>query len=366
MHKKRIGILDSFRALAILAVMLFHFFSLDDFKFPYGHKYDFFYQGRYGVEFFFIISGFVIFYTLENTLSLKDFVIKRLIRLYPSALVATTLTFLVFLLFSNESLTNVIVKYLTSLSLIGPKLLNYIFSPSGNTFNYLDYSLWSLWPEIQFYFVAGILYFYNKDKFLKHFTIFSLFLIALSWLNSNVKGSNILNLNPNSILLYNLNHLLEVFDLSGFIQYFIIGMQFYMLYKLKHQKNKIPFSLLLSFLLFVFLQLYFAIFLTTRITNVCMIAIFVCFVYFPDHLNFMENDYFRKIGVSSYFLYLIHQAIGLIFIEKFGSFIFPHTFLFPISLIIIFIGLSLFYTLSIEIPTIKKLKNKFLAFSRHY
>src|SRR6201999_991491 len=112
--------------------------------------------------------------------------------------------------------------------------------------SYLDYSLWSLWPEIQFYFVAGVLYFYNRDKFLKYFTIFSLFLIGLSWLNSNIKGNNTLNLNPNNVFLHNLNHLLEVFDLSGFIQYFMIGMLFYALYKLKHQKNKVPLSLLLS------------------------------------------------------------------------------------------------------------------------
>ena len=85
-------------------------------------------------------------------------------------------------------------KYLTSLGLIGPKLLNYIFFNSNKENELPDCSLWSLWPEIQFYFIAGLLYFYNKDKFLKNFTIFSIFLIGLYWLNSNIKGGNILNL----------------------------------------------------------------------------------------------------------------------------------------------------------------------------
>ena len=106
---------------------------------------------------------------------------------------------------------------------------------------------------------------------------------------------------------------------------------------------------MLSIVFFVFMQLYFAIFLTTRITNICMIAMFICFVYFPSFLNFMEHKLFRQIGVSSYFLYLIHQAIGLILIERFGNFIFPsYLFSFPnVSSIVLFISFSIFYTLKI-------------------
>src|ERR1700722_4627589 len=101
MHKERIGIIDGFRAIAIIGVLLFHFFSLENTNYPYGNKFDFFFQERYGVEFFFIISGFVIFYTLENTSSLKDFFKKRIIRLYPSAIIACTITLIIVLAIAN-------------------------------------------------------------------------------------------------------------------------------------------------------------------------------------------------------------------------------------------------------------------------
>ena len=131
-HKARIGVLDGFRTIAIISVLLFHLFSLDDFHYPYGQKYNFFWQGRYGVEFFFIISGFVIFYTLENTQSLKIFFLNRLIRLYPSALIASTITLIVLLLLTNENLVSLLLKYLTNLSLVGANLLNFLFMPRSS------------------------------------------------------------------------------------------------------------------------------------------------------------------------------------------------------------------------------------------
>jgi len=63
----RILELDSLRGLAIIAVMLYHYTS------RYVRLYGFhntppfeFWYGRLGVEFFFIISGFVIFMTLSK------------------------------------------------------------------------------------------------------------------------------------------------------------------------------------------------------------------------------------------------------------------------------------------------------------
>lgn len=356
-HKARIGVLDGFRTIAIISVLLFHLFSLDDFHYPYGQKYNFFWQGRYGVEFFFIISGFVIFYTLENTQSLKIFFLNRLIRLYPSALIASTITLIVLLLLTNENLVSLLLKYLTNLSLVGANLLNFLFSRDGKTFNYLDYSLWSLWPEIQFYVVSGIVFYLNKGCFLRNFVMLALIFIGLFWLNSNVKSSNYLHIDPAGFFIHNLDSLINVFNLSVYIQYFVIGMIFYKLFKIKKEGLKPNLYLVLILVFFVVLQLYFAITLSTRITNLCMITLFVCFVYFPSLINFIDNKLFNKIGVSSYFLYLIHQTIALVLLNIFGRFIFPNTFIFPIFLITVFISFSIVYTTYIEKFIIKKWKD---------
>lgn len=78
--KNRIQILDGFRAISILSVLLFHFFSRwtpplsSESFYPYGSKYfSWFQYGGVGVEFFFMISGFVIYFTLENRCCLRRY-----------------------------------------------------------------------------------------------------------------------------------------------------------------------------------------------------------------------------------------------------------------------------------------------------
>ena len=88
--------IDALRGLAALAVVLFHYSfkyqelfggdSRPSFSVPWGH---------YGVNLFFIVSGFVIQMTLVRTHTAMDFVVSRFSRLYPAYWVAVVLTFLV-------------------------------------------------------------------------------------------------------------------------------------------------------------------------------------------------------------------------------------------------------------------------------
>ena len=72
----RVVELDALRGLAALAVVAFHYTTL--YGELYGHSgppplsFGF---GNYGVHLFFLISGFVIFMTLERTRSAMDFVV---------------------------------------------------------------------------------------------------------------------------------------------------------------------------------------------------------------------------------------------------------------------------------------------------
>ena len=81
--KSRRAIVDSYRAQAIIAVLLFHFFSrytTHHYKtnlYPYADKYGYFGYGYLGVEFFFIISGFVIFFILEHINAFTSFLENR-------------------------------------------------------------------------------------------------------------------------------------------------------------------------------------------------------------------------------------------------------------------------------------------------
>lgn len=94
--------LDALRGLAVLAVILFHYSTRYDQLF--GHRQqpyplDFKY-GYFGVHLFFIISGFVIFMTLEKTASIRMFAFKRFARLYPAYWFSALLTFAIITLAS--------------------------------------------------------------------------------------------------------------------------------------------------------------------------------------------------------------------------------------------------------------------------
>ncbi len=82
---ERIVGLDGLRGIAAFGVLLYHFttrypdfgsfVSPPPFTFP---------EGKFGVHLFFIISGFVIFRTVECAKRPLDFVKSRFVRLYPA------------------------------------------------------------------------------------------------------------------------------------------------------------------------------------------------------------------------------------------------------------------------------------------
>src|SRR5699024_11527568 len=83
---------------AALFVVLYHY------TFHYGRRFghlssdystEIFSYGHYGVQLFFIISGFVIFMSVRRGRSAGDFLIKRAFRLYPAYIASIVITFIV-------------------------------------------------------------------------------------------------------------------------------------------------------------------------------------------------------------------------------------------------------------------------------
>lgn len=81
---RRLLELDAFRGLASLGVLFFHYYyHVFEVIGPAERAVGIFEFGQYGVELFFMISGFVIFMSLERTSRVADFVVSRLARLFP-------------------------------------------------------------------------------------------------------------------------------------------------------------------------------------------------------------------------------------------------------------------------------------------
>ena len=94
MGNKRITELDALRGFAAACVVIYHFTHRYNDMFQHSfHVPHWLHYGNLGVQLFFIISGFVIFLTLNRTQKATDFIVSRLSRLYPAYWVAIALTF---------------------------------------------------------------------------------------------------------------------------------------------------------------------------------------------------------------------------------------------------------------------------------
>jgi peptidoglycan/LPS O-acetylase OafA/YrhL len=331
--RSRIAILDGFRTIAIISVVLYHyFFRWNDSTYPYfGGNY--FHYGFKGVPFFFIISGFVICYSLEGTEDFISFWKKRFIRLFPSIVIASVLTYCFLLIFDHHNTfpDNCFRNLIISITFLPPNFYN-LFSETPSYFSYINYDYWSLWPEVQFYFLASTLYFVNKHNFKRNFIVVCFILLLLYNL--------LLFLNFNEIKLF--EKFTNLFNLIKHLSFFLSGALFYMLYKNKQHIYYIVF-LLLSFII-----INFSLELPHFIASTIMFLLFFCFIYYPKLLYFLENRFLVRIGFSSYFLYLIHEYIGIVWIRNIVRFFYPNSFIAPILIIIVMVTFSILYTQKVE------------------
>ncbi len=362
-EKTRISVLDGFRAIAIVSVMLYHYFSRwtppnnETSLYPYDDLYNYFTWGDHGVKFFFIISGFVIYFTLEKTENLILFWKKRIIRLLPSIIIASFLTFFFFTFFDSGRVfpeSHSVKNFIPSISFINPALINTVFDIDVS---YLNGSYWSLWPEIQFYFLVSCIYYLNRNRFIANFIIVSITLILLNYLVQNIQGSNKLNIEiSDSLLNWYTIWITKGFDLITYLPFFSMGTLAYLLYKNNNEKNKTSLFLKLCATFIIIFILYTGANMPVRFVYFLMVVLFATFIYLPSKLSVLENPLITEIGESSYFLYLIHENIGVFIIYALGQFIFPDSFFTPLLLMIGLAYLSFLFTAKIDKPISRLLK----------
>ncbi|MFD2584182.1 acyltransferase family protein [Pedobacter vanadiisoli] len=168
---KRVQWLDSLRGIAAVLVMIMHIWEIIVLK--YADQYnpffkeitnflviDFFNFGKIGVAVFFLVSGYVIPYSLKGK-DLKHFAVSRLFRLYP----AYWLSIIIFI------------------SIMGlPPIIQLIFNFTmfQKFFGFEDLIgvFWTLQIELVFYFICALLFYFKKlddSNFLFKATVLLLF-----------------------------------------------------------------------------------------------------------------------------------------------------------------------------------------------
>ncbi len=277
----RIKELDALRGLAALAVVFFHYTAQFDKLFGHSNALSWSMPyGDLGVHLFFMISGFVIFLTLDRVKKPFDFVISRFSRLYPAYWLAIILTTAVVWTYGLEG-----QEVKTLYTVINFSMLQGIFELPD-----VDGVYWTLMYELIFYILIFTVY---KLGYLKHITLFIITALLLNITNS---FTNIIPWKIQLFLLLQYNHL------------FGAGIIFYLL---QRDGNKmIYFATLLLCLVAQWSQGHF---IASAVIS-CFFLLFLLFTY--QKLTFIAIKPLVWLGSISYSLYLLHQNIGYVIIRE--------------------------------------------------
>lgn len=267
---QRITEIDGLRGIAALSVVLYHYTT------RFGQKFDNhltrsiweFEYGRYGVDLFFIISGFVIFMTITKVSSPLEFAYKRFIRLYPTFWFCMCITFFITTFFGPEIYKRTVAELLINTSMV----------PSLFHTKAIDSVYWSLLIELCFYGV--------------------MLLLLIGSLLPRIKYVGFIYL----IFFFVVSIYYKYFPELYYGSLFLMGISFYKIWK---QEKDVASHLL------VLLCLLTTLFSPNRIDFIATALFYVLFYFLVYRVaGFLRFYPIVFIGEISYALFLLHQYIG--------------------------------------------------------
>jgi peptidoglycan/LPS O-acetylase OafA/YrhL len=286
--------LNGIRAIAVLLVIISH-------RFPKDHFIHVFPLGSYGVDIFFVLSGFLIsrslFYQIkkndEHTLSrlkiVKNFFFRRILRIFPIYYLLLIFLFLTGGIIGNEFKSNILwyVFY-------GVNYLNYY---ENKWFGALGH-FWSLSVEEQFYiFWPLLLLFVFKKRIL--YLIFFMIIIGTIYPFFLDGKTSVLTLSC-----------VNAFGIGALLAYFeIIKPNYKSLFNTILRIVFFPILVLICINKMVVLIPYFSDRLAISILAVSVIGF--C-RYRSKHVlvtQILENKTLNFIGIISYGIYLYHNVV---------------------------------------------------------
>lgn len=178
--RRHVELIDVGRLVAALSVLSFHYFynGIRNGKIHSGeylpHVSYFAAYGYLGVDLFFMISGYVIFFSAQGRSS-HDFIASRLTRIFPTFWGAVFITSCYAYMFGSLG-TEVTVRQMLANLLLFPQLFHEKF---------VDGVYWTLVYEIDFYALIGLLLLSPFAGKLKQIALFWPFAIAIAQLSSH-------------------------------------------------------------------------------------------------------------------------------------------------------------------------------------
>ncbi|GGO71932.1 acyltransferase family protein [Bowmanella pacifica] len=320
---KRLYEIDLYRFVAAVMVLVFHYtfvgYMLD---YAPGIRFDAIGEfSRYfylGINFFFIISGFVILMSAKDGQPGKFF-ISRFIRLYPAYWIGVLLTASCILYF-NQSQFQASYAELAA---------NATMFQAAMGIKHIESAYWTLWIEMQFYLVMFALAWCGWLRFI-------LPLIGLSLLVCTV--SLFTPWGPAFDLWSN--------AFPHWWGYFATGCLLYLIRK--DGLDLVKFFLLLMALTFVICQnwlftsmmegWYGTAFNEFIILGLNLVFFALMLFSALAHQHPLRNVRFAAWGALTYPLYLIHQNIGYMLFNAYGQYVHKYVLLFATALLMLLIA----------------------------
>ena len=306
--------ITSLRGVLILIIMFYHYtfrfhelFGIDTIDFPTLK-----FWGTIGVAGFFIISGYYIFPKYTDKYSIKEYLIKKIIRLWPVYVLGITLTFISVSLFGLENREIGFLEYIT----------NVFFINGFVGINYVDGAHWYITYLLLFSVIASaILYIESKMRINRKTTI-------LIWISINALLG---------ILAMHFAWADKVYMITGgkYLLWFAIGIVLRKVFDDKDSKHNNLLCIIMGVVI-VCQLIYKENYITILGGAVCLILFLLAL---NNKLRILDIGVLRFIGDRSYCIYIIHQNIGyqliLLLIDYFEHYSIVHVFLVGLAIIFI-------------------------------
>ncbi|GAA0817901.1 acyltransferase [Colwellia asteriadis] len=302
--KTRFYEIDLLRFLSAFAVVIFHY-TYTGYMEGFAKIADFEalrVLTRYaymGINFFFIISGFVIFMSVADG-SPKNFLISRFVRLFPAYWCALALTAIFTVLWGAEVFHITWPQLLANVTMVN-ELLGY--KP-------IESAYWTLYIELKFYLLILIVLSLGMMKYFQHviaITLLASFLMLFHpWAKNVDMFVAIFPHWSGYFAAGGVFYLLRRDGLNGYrsllllLSYAFVIKQSILFGNLMSSWFNITFN---STVIFAINTLFFALFCVTALCE----------------KNPLRQRYFYYLGVLTYPLYLVHQHIGYMVFNLLGN-----------------------------------------------
>jgi exopolysaccharide production protein ExoZ len=332
LKKETMDLLQIYRGIAAIMVVIFH--SWGDLPFYFNEKFNkvvlITSMGKFGVDFFFVLSGFIISYSYFNKpVQIKDYLKNRILRIYLPYLPIAIGLLLLYFIFPSISNSDREINIFATLTLF----------PVGES---TLLPAWTLMHEMLFY-VVFLISFFNVKLF-KPIIIFWIVLIFCFY-NFNL-------LTENREINYFINTVFSPYNIEfilGFFCFLIVKNNFFI-------KNSLVYAIVFL-IVFVIIHCFNIVFFyfDKNLLFAFSSMFFIIYAYNNRYKKIKNSNLFMKFGSSSYSIYLIHLPIISVFFRIIPEYNVYLTF--SITLFIIFL-FSLVYSYFFEFKFLYMLKKK--------